>query len=383
VTGDGETQKGYGLSMSANAVGIGILGFGGFAMFAAQQFAQVPGAALRCIAGTHREASLACAARFGLADVERAEVLFAMPDVQLVYIATPPFLHHEQARDALRAGKHVIVEKPLAVTMPQADELVSIAREQRLLVVTNLMQRYNPLFGQIKQLVDSKLLGEVLHGTFENYASDEGLGPNHWFWDPTKSGGIFIEHGVHFFDVFAGWLGGGSVESAGRVLRPGSGIEEQVYCTARYGDVPVTFYHGFTQAGRMDRQELRLLFERGDVTLREWIPTQAVVRTALDEAATRALASIFPGARIDVENLYAPAERALRARHKTYEAYQRITLTSAPAMKMTVYGDLLRAMLSDQLAYIAEPSHARVITEDNGRESLRMSVQATQLATAS
>ena len=91
-------------------IGIGILGFGGFAMFAAQQFAQVPGAALRCIAGTHREASLACARRFGLADVQRAEVLFARPDVQLVYIATPPFLHHEQARDALRAGKHVIVE---------------------------------------------------------------------------------------------------------------------------------------------------------------------------------------------------------------------------------------------------------------------------------
>ncbi|HET9360130.1 MAG TPA: Gfo/Idh/MocA family oxidoreductase, partial [Vicinamibacterales bacterium] len=320
--------------MSANPVGIGILGFGGFAMFAAQQFAQVPGAVLRYIAGTHREASLACAARFGLADVQRAEALFAMPDVQLVYIATPPFLHHQQARDALRAGKHVIVEKPLAVTIEHADELVSIARDTRLLLVTNLMQRYNPLFGQIKELIDSELLGDVLHGTFENYASDEGLGPDHWFWDRTKSGGIFVEHGVHFFDMFAGWLGEGSIESAGRVLRPGSGIEEQVYCTARFGDVPVTFYHGFTQAGRMDRQELRLLFERGDVTLREWIPTQAVVRTALDEAATRALASIFPGARIDVEDLYPSSERPLRARHKTYEAYQRITLTSAPATKM-------------------------------------------------
>ena len=108
-------------------------------MFAAQQFAQVPGAALRCIAGTHREASLACAARFGLADVQRAEVMFAMPDVQLVYIATPPFLHHAQARDALRAGKHVIVEKPLAVTMEQADELVSIARDTPLLGGTQLM----------------------------------------------------------------------------------------------------------------------------------------------------------------------------------------------------------------------------------------------------
>jgi len=245
------------------------------------------------------------------------------------------------------------------------------------------MQRYNPLFGQIKALVDSKLLGDVLRGGFENYACDEGLRPDHWFWDPTKSGGIFIEHGVHFFDMFAGWLGSGRVESAGRVLRPGSGIEEQVYCTARYGDVPVTFYHGFTQAGRMDRQELRLLFERGDVTLREWIPTQAVVRTALDEAATRTLASIFPGARIDVEHLYAPSERTFHARHKTYDAYQRFTLTSAPATKMTVYGDLLRAMLADQLAFIAEPSHPRVITEDNGRESLRMSVRATQLAASS
>jgi predicted dehydrogenase len=68
----------------------------------------------------------------------------------------------------------------------------------------------------------------VLRGTFENYASDEGLGPDHWFWDRTKSGGIFIEHGVHFFDMFAGWLGVGTVESAGRVRRPESGIEEQV-----------------------------------------------------------------------------------------------------------------------------------------------------------
>ena len=84
-----------------------------------------------------------------------------------------------------------------------------------------------------------------------------------------------------------------------------------------------------------------------------------------------------------MEHLYAPSERTFHARHKTYDAYQRITLTSAPAAKMTVYGDLLRAMLADQFAFIAEPSHPRVITEDNGRESLRMSVRATQLAASS
>src|ERR1035438_1204334 len=68
-------------------------------------------------------------------------------------------------------------------------------------MTTNLMQRYNPLYGQISQLIKSQLLGNVLHGYFENYACDEGLGSEHWFWDPKKSGGIFIEHGVHFLDI--------------------------------------------------------------------------------------------------------------------------------------------------------------------------------------
>jgi hypothetical protein len=85
--------------MATNAIGIGILGFGGFAMFAAQQFAQVPGAALGCIPVTHRKASLACARRFGLADVQRAEVLFAMPEVQL---ATSP--RHSFSTKSRRAG---------------------------------------------------------------------------------------------------------------------------------------------------------------------------------------------------------------------------------------------------------------------------------------
>jgi predicted dehydrogenase len=67
------------------------------------------------------------------------------------------------------------------------------------------MQRYNPLFGKVSRLVQSRVLGEVLHGSFENYGSDENLPVDHWFWDRSKSGGIFIEHGVHFFDLFAGW----------------------------------------------------------------------------------------------------------------------------------------------------------------------------------
>ena len=148
------------------------------------------------------------------------------------------------------------------------------------------MQRYNPLFDAVRRLVEGRVLGEVLHGTFENYASDENLPAEHWFWDRSKSGGIFVEHGVHFFDLFAGWLGPGRVEAAQVGVRPGTAIEEHVHCTVRYGDTAlVNFYHGFHQTGRMDRQELRLVFERGDLTLYDWVPTRARVHAVVDERA--------------------------------------------------------------------------------------------------
>src|ERR1043166_7413839 len=237
--------------MKTEGLRIGALGAGGFGLFALQQFTQVPGVELAGMAATHREAAFAMAQRFGIPDVQEVDALLAREDINLIYISTPPFLHHPQAIKALQAGKHVICEKPLAMDLRQADEMIALAREKSLLILANLMQRYNPLFEIVRRLVDSKLLGEFLHGFFENYASDEGLGPEHWFWDKSKSGGIFIEHGVHFFDMFAGWVGPGKVVSAQRTLRPGTNIEEQVNCTVRYSNgALVNFYHGFTQPGR-------------------------------------------------------------------------------------------------------------------------------------
>jgi predicted dehydrogenase len=222
--------------MDDGLVGLGVVGCGGFGLFALQQFTQVPGVRLVGMAATHRPASLAAAARFGVENTDDLGAFLGRDDVDVVYIATPPFLHHAQALAALEAGKHVIVEKPLAMTVGQADDLISVARRQDRLIVANLLQRYNPLFDAVRRLVEARVLGDVLRGTFENYASDENLPEAHWFWDRSRSGGIFIEHGVHFFDLFAGWLGTGRIEAAQVGVRPGTSIEEHVRCTARYGD---------------------------------------------------------------------------------------------------------------------------------------------------
>jgi predicted dehydrogenase len=371
--------------MSTETLRIGAIGAGGFGLFALQQFLQIPGTQLVSIAGTHRDAALAMARRFGVPDVHEVETLLSHAEVDLIYIATPPLLHYPQALAALKAGKHVVCEKPLAMTVAEADELVALARERGLLCITNLMQRYNPLFESVRRLVESKVLGECLHGWFENYAGDEGLSAEHWFWDAAKSGGIFVEHGVHFFDLFAGWLGEGEVVAAQRVLRPGSGLEEQVQCTVRHANgALVNHHHSFTQTGRLDRQEFRLLFERGDITLEEWVPVRAHLRAVVDEAQTRTLLELFPGARLDVLKGFGGHDRAARGRHKDLDIAQQIELHHGLGDdKMRRYSELLRSFFADQLAWLHDRAHVRQITEQNGRDSLAMAESATAQARVS
>jgi predicted dehydrogenase len=372
--------------MPSGELGLGIIGCGGFGLYALQQFVQVPGVKLIGMAATNRPAAHAAAQRFGIPDIQDIPSLLARDDVDLIYIATPPFLHHEQAIAALQAGKHVICEKPLAMNEREANAMIALARQQDRLLVANLMQRYNPVYDAMERLIASGTLGELLHGFFENYASDENLPPEHWFWDRAKSGGIFIEHGVHFFDLFAGWLGPGNVVAAQRGRRPGSSppIEEQVQCAVRYGtSLVVNFYHGFHQAGRMDRQELRLVFERGDVTLFDWVPTRARVHAIADEGQTRALCDLFPGARLDVSMTYAPRDRTCHARHRALDVYQMIELSWGDGTnKSHRYGELLRSFFADQLAWIDRRSHRRKVSEENGRDSLAVACAADRLAHA-
>jgi predicted dehydrogenase len=368
--------------MEDSQIGLGVIGCGGFGLFALQQFTQIPGVSLVGMAATHRPASLAAAARFGVENTDDLDAFLSRDDLDLVYIATPPFLHHAQATAALKAGKHVIVEKPLAMSAEQADAMIELAQKQDRLVIANLMQRYNPLFDAVHRLIESKVLGAVLRGSFENYASDENLPAEHWFWDRSKSGGIFIEHGVHFFDLFAGWLGEGQVESAQVGIRPGTSIEEHVRCTVRYGDVAlVDFYHGFHQAGRMDRQTLRLVFERGDLTLYDWVPTRIRLHAMVDERATRTLCDLFPGARLDVAASYGGRDRHCRGRGQDLDIYQIVDLSAGDGQaKSPLYCQLLRAMMNDQTAWIRNRQHPRIVTEANGRNSLAMACEADRIA---
>ncbi len=321
--------------MGAPELHLGVVGAGGFAKFAVTSFLRVPG--VKVVAIT--DIDPAAARAFNLTTYNDLEDLLTNSTAQLIYIATPPYLHYAQSRLALNAGRHVICEKPAALAVSEAEALVGLAKANNLLYVVNLMQRYNPLFNIVKTIVDDRQFGDFRHGFFENYASDEFLGPGHWFWDPAKSGGIFIEHGVHFFDLFAGWLGEGRLLSAFQIGR------DRVQATVLYKSGPVNFYHGFDQPKNLDRQEMRLLFERGDITLFEWIPVKMRTHGLPDGGAE-------------------PVTRE-------YEN---------PAGKQELYQQMLAAMLTDQWAWIKDRTHIRVIDADNAVQSLRVAAEATAIA---
>jgi predicted dehydrogenase len=171
---------------------------------------ELPGLAPVAVADRDRGRADALAAAHRL-DACGPERLLADPRVAVVAVATPPASHAELALAALRGGRHVFCEKPLATRLEDATEVLAAAGAPgapRLTV--DYVLRRNPLYALVRRLQQA-LLGPPRRFALENLAADEHLAPDHWFWDRAASGGIAVEHGVHFFDA-AAWLLGSQPE---------------------------------------------------------------------------------------------------------------------------------------------------------------------------
>jgi len=117
---------------------------------------------LRAICDLDLERAARLAARTG-AEVETSlEALLARDDVDAVAVATPARTHHAVVMAALRAGKHVVVEKPLADTRDRAVEMVALARQRGLVLMTDHTYCYTPVVAKIRELLTTGALGDVL-----------------------------------------------------------------------------------------------------------------------------------------------------------------------------------------------------------------------------
>jgi len=360
---------------------LGLMGCGAFGRFCLGCFAAMEEVRIEAVSRARRPEARELAARLGARVHAEHRLLLADPAVELVHVATPPNTHGELAVAAAEAGKHVLCEKPLALDLAAADAVVAAAGAAGVLAATNFVLRHNRITDAVKAIADSGVLGAALAGRVTNLAGDEGLGPDHWFWDRSVSGGIFVEHGVHFFDLYRHWLGPGEVVAARTEKRPGTDREDRVTCLVRHAcGCLVSHYHSFDRPAPLARAGHRLVFELGEVRVDGWIPLSLTVEALVDTAGQEALGGLCPDADIEVvERL--DGRGAVLVRGKPREVDRRIRLTWTPqADKQSVYADSVRALLADQIAAIRDPSHRRRVVESDGREAVALAQTAAQLA---
>ncbi len=370
--------------------GLGLIGCGGFGRFCMAAYANLPGIRPVAVADMAPQAANDMGKDFRLPAHHDPMELIARGDVDIVHIATPPSSHYELVLAAAKAGKNVLCEKPLATDLGQADEMLAAVRKAGVICPVNFVLRYNRVTEAVKAVIDSGALGKVLSARLTNCASDSGLGPNHWFWDKAVSGGIFIEHGVHFFDLYNCWLGEGRVINAtamlrenatvSQALRQNSGQEDRVMCTVLHNSGAVaSHYHGFDQTGPLDRTDHRLVCELGDIFVEGWIPLTLKIYAAVNDDGAAKLAECCPGCKMEtVENLEMLAgSRQLRGRGVERNITRVIRLTCTPnADKQAVYAESVGKLMADQIAYLMDKNHQRIVTEQNGRDAVALAQSA-------
>jgi predicted dehydrogenase len=125
-------------------------------------------------------------------------------DIQSVHVCSPNYLHYQMAKEALEAGKHVICEKPLTISVPEAEELVELAARKGLVNAVNFNIRYYPLMRQIKTMIEKGDVGDILaiQGSYLQdwlfYQTDYN-----WRLEPEMSGQsrAIADIGSHWMDL--------------------------------------------------------------------------------------------------------------------------------------------------------------------------------------
>lgn len=193
-------------------VGIGVVGTG------FGQKVHIPGFQLHphthVVAVYHREMETAKAIA-NTYDIPHAcahlSNLLALPQVQAVSLSTPPFLHYEMGKAIIRAGKHLLLEKPVTLTTSEAQELHQLAIKEGVRVLVDFEYRAVPAWQYLAELLDSGFVGKkrLIQIDWLMASRSNPMRAWNWYSSKTLGGGCLGALGSHTFD-YVHWLFGGT-----------------------------------------------------------------------------------------------------------------------------------------------------------------------------
>jgi len=198
----------------AKHVEFGIVGTGVGANFCAQGFSLISKtgiAKLIAVASRREERAEEFASKWDLKlwYTDHREML-QNADIDAVIVSTPHYLHHPMSMEAMRLGKHVLVDKPMAVNLNEADDMIKEAERRGVKLGVNLQSRFDPTFRKVKDAVDEGRFGHLILGeaVVEWFRTQEYYDKSPWRgkW-ATEGGGALINQAVHTIDLLL-WIMG-------------------------------------------------------------------------------------------------------------------------------------------------------------------------------
>lgn len=188
---------------------MGIIGTGWVSREHIKAFNKNPGTKVVAICSRSPEKAEAVRAEFGI-DRAYGDHLRLLEDrgVDLVSICSPNYLHHSHALDSVKAGKHILVEKPMCDTAAQSHEIVGGVERAGVKLMVGHVARFVPMFSALKKTVEQGLLGDLFYaeGDYQHYV-EPFLAL--WSWAKyTKYGrGMFLAGGTHIIDLLLWYMG--------------------------------------------------------------------------------------------------------------------------------------------------------------------------------
>ena len=188
----------------------GLLGCGAASVTHARLLAQIPDATLFGVADKNMEAAKRFAAEYGTRSYESYEQMLADESIDVVTVATPSYFHKENAIAALRAGKHVVLEKPMALCAADCDEIIKVIKETGKLVTVMAQMRFSEDVLKVKRLVEEQKFGKIslVELSMKYYRDKEYYANSDWRGTlKYDGGGALINQGIHGIDLIMYILG--------------------------------------------------------------------------------------------------------------------------------------------------------------------------------
>ncbi len=209
----------------SGSFGIGLVGLGRHgSRYARHLLEGIPGCHLAAVSRQDVGAGRAFAERHGILFVPEWRELVQCKEVEAVVVVTPPALNREICLAAVRAGKPLLIEKPLALTVADAQEMVRAAREAGITLMTAQTLRFTPVLARLRDRLADVGSPEYLVLTMRAERP-----PHRWLGDPGQAGGgVLLEIGIHLLDLIRFLTGAEAVEAVADLARRHTGRVEDL-----------------------------------------------------------------------------------------------------------------------------------------------------------